>query len=1014
MLLCPKCQQEFDIYRFCPLDGKELIPIPGPDASPRPAEINRRFRLVRELNADGIARTYEAEDNVTHRTVWLKLYSPAFMASLHSVERFRTEAMRARTITHPALAPLHELDRAEDGCYFLVMDPAPGPSLRQWLASGPIPPAHAVAMMREVGGVLMGAHSQGLYHGYLTPNAIFVAAPEARPLNVRLYDAGTARFALAHRLQLVERGEADTVSAADLGYQAPELLGGEQESLLSEQSDIYSFGIILYEAIVGELPFQVEGGPAMIDAHMLLEPVAMSNLKPGPSIPAALDDLVLRCLAKQPKKRFASMAELLAALEPVHQFLETTLTSSPSPWGGLTKGPGTVAGPGSHASGSGLVGDPGSSEPLWVNAGRDAAGDRRSVLSADPTASDLANIYASTDPNVKPIPVGPTMDETQSVVAVSDPPEPQPTVLASAASVPISGPPAEAPPSMPGPGAVKASPPSGKKMKVITAIISLVVIAIVVFCITLAWVLYKPKYGKIEVKTTPGDAVVYLDGQRVGTSPMVNDRFPSGKHTVRLTKEGYQDWVKDFVLKPDSEQLFEPALQPLNSSKLSPDQQRKVQELIRKAELAAKENILIPPPDNYNALYFCDQILALDSTDVFANDMRKTILAKYRAMAAEAFDQGKWFEAERHYQSLATLFPDDASIKERLDEIAKKIEETKRDREKQVAELAGKIKQSLQTGALIPPEPDNALDNITSLQRINPKDAFARQSRAKLLELLRKRAENNIAASNFDGAKLDYIAIQRYFPAEKAAAARLDFINRKIADAGTPPEAKRPAVDPEQLRRSKYRELRQAGGESFKAGDYAATVQALEEARQLDGSDAELFYMLATAYKERRQFDLAISNYQHSLGLNPNQGNAHFNLGRLYESYLHDTSRAKQHYTKALQLGTAEMAADRLRKLIADMDYRERMSVLESAPIAVIHKHLTGSCRGNLYISGSLMRYDPDSGNDRFSEPLSNLVAEVKKDGTLSVQVKKGRRYNFQVVNAQDLGLLRQRLGREP
>lgn len=1026
MLLCPSCQREFEsVYRFCPLDGRELIPQSNLSDPLPPEEIKGRYRLVKKLAADRIEILYEAYDRIEQRPVFLRLFSRDFMAGLRSPERFRTEALLARTITHPSLVQMYDLEIAEDGRYFLVTEPVPGVPLNRWLAAGPLYPAHAVAIMREVGSLLLETHGQGLYHGHLSPAAIFILNPEARPAEIKVVGCGIGRFSLAYWLQLMESGMADSVNPDDVGYVPPELLGGQQESLINEHVDIYSFGVILYEALVGALPFQVDTSQGMLDAHMLLEPIAMSNLVPNLHLPAALDDLVLHCMAKAPNKRFASIEDLLAALEPIHQFLESTMPPRPLHRRGSESSRVRPPAPTSFRS---MISESVSDSETPTPVGKDFGGDPSSAFQPGVAATAVSTNYADAGADKRPAettaPTQTEIDQERQAVPTLTGGSAAETVTPTPAAVlsdKVAPEPSEALTSREvrqvprGPtdetAGLRAFFP-GKNMKFITALISLVVLAVVAFCGTLAWVINKPKHGKVEIKTTPAGATIYVDGQRLGNTPFVDDRFVAGKHSVKLTKEGYQEWVKEFVLKPDSEQVIEPALQPMQSSKLPPEQQRKVAELMRKAEMAMKENILIPPPDNYNALYFCEQILAIDPTDTFARDMRDSIQGKYRAMAAEAYDQSRWFEAERHYQSLAALFPNDEAIKQRLVEVAAKIDETKKDKEKRIAELTVKIKQSLQAGALAPPDPDNAIENVTALLRLNAKDSFGRQSRNKILELLRQRAENKIAASNFDGAKMDYLAIQRYFPSDKTAAGRLDLINRKLIEMSKGAE-KKPVSDPELQRRERLRALRQSGIESSKAGDYAAAIQSFEEAKKLDGSDFETAFMLAGAYKERRQFDQAISNYQHAVSIYPNNGSAHFNLARLYESYLHDTARARQHYGKALQLGATEMPADRLRKLIAALETRERLAALESMPIAVVHRHISGNCRGNLFLSNGQVRYDTPHANDHFAEPFSNVVTDIKKDGTLTVQVKKGRRYNFQVLNDQDLSLLRQRLGKD-
>src|SRR4051794_24477321 len=245
---------------------------------------------------------YRAEDLRLGRKVALKLLASHATDDPRFRSRFLAESRLAASIDHAGIVPIYEAGES-DGQLYIAMRYVEGTDLGSLLRrEGPLDPERAVELVAQLGHALDAAHARGLAHRDVKPSNALVAREGAEE-HVYLADFGlTERVATAGGVTAADR----LVGTVD--YIAPERISGEPAD---GRADLYSLGCVLYEALVGEVPFPRDSEVAVIYAHLEEEPPRVSERRPG--VPAALDAVVARAMAKDPERRWQSGGDLVAA-----------------------------------------------------------------------------------------------------------------------------------------------------------------------------------------------------------------------------------------------------------------------------------------------------------------------------------------------------------------------------------------------------------------------------------------------------------------------------------------------------------------------------------------------------------------------------------------------------------------------------------------------------------------------------------------------------------------------------
>jgi outer membrane protein assembly factor BamB/predicted Ser/Thr protein kinase len=257
-----------------------------------------RYEPIAEIGRGGMGVVYRAYEAALDRTVALKVLAPDLANQPGFVAQLRREAISAARLRHPNIALLYEFGQADDTA-FLAMEYVPGHSLRQILEAGPLPPERALAILDQIAQALDYAHRMGIVHRDVKPSNILVG-PDQQAM---LIDFGLAEM-VEHTLLT-----SDSAALGTPHYMAPEQAAGHGADARADQ---YALAAVAYEMLTGVPPFHGRSATAVVHAHIYDLPPPPTERRP--TLPGAVDAVLLRALAKPPRERYDSLAEFVTAL----------------------------------------------------------------------------------------------------------------------------------------------------------------------------------------------------------------------------------------------------------------------------------------------------------------------------------------------------------------------------------------------------------------------------------------------------------------------------------------------------------------------------------------------------------------------------------------------------------------------------------------------------------------------------------------------------------------------------
>jgi WD40 repeat protein/serine/threonine protein kinase len=306
--LCPRCAISFALF-------EDALPVATPDdPSPPGAKgaIFGDYELIEEIARGGMGVVYRARQRSLDRIVALKMILAGQFATKEFIRRFRVEAGSAAALQHPNIVAIHEVG-VHGGHHFFSMDCVQGQNLAELVGNRPLPLKQAARYLKQIAEAVHYAHQQGVLHRDLKPQNILIDSATDQP---RITDFGLARK--------LEGDSSVTITGQVLGsphFMPPEQAGGRRGTV-GRHSDVYSLGGILFFLLTARPPFQ--GDSIEETLHNVLNTEAISPRLLNPSAPRDLETICLKCLEREPSRRYQTADELAQELdrflkhEPIH------------------------------------------------------------------------------------------------------------------------------------------------------------------------------------------------------------------------------------------------------------------------------------------------------------------------------------------------------------------------------------------------------------------------------------------------------------------------------------------------------------------------------------------------------------------------------------------------------------------------------------------------------------------------------------------------------------------------
>lgn len=270
-----------------------------------PSGLSGRYQMVRRLGAGGMGAVFLAQQvNLGHRPVAIKVLHHRLLEDPEFLQRFQDEAASTARICHQNVVTVYESGQADDGSPYIAMEFLEGETLRQTLQRrGALPLSACAEILQQVARGLNAAHKIGIIHRDLKPDNVFLTHDgEGKPL-AKIVDFGIAKM---------RESSTHTMTGLTVGtpaYMSVEQASGMRSGDLDGRSDIYSLGIVAYEMVTGRVPFQADTPLACIRKHLSEAPPPPRSIRPDLAIPATVEAVIMKALAKHREERYGSATE---------------------------------------------------------------------------------------------------------------------------------------------------------------------------------------------------------------------------------------------------------------------------------------------------------------------------------------------------------------------------------------------------------------------------------------------------------------------------------------------------------------------------------------------------------------------------------------------------------------------------------------------------------------------------------------------------------------------------------
>ncbi len=290
-------------------DHLKLVPDP-PEPAPDPLigqTVDGRYVMEGVLGQGGMGVVYRSKHVVLGKPLAIKVLKADVSKDQEIMQRFRQEAQSASAIGSQHIIDISDFGQLPDGSTYFVMELLDGQELTKAIEKGPIPAERVVHIAKQLCDALGAAHERGIVHRDMKPDNVFLVKRGKNPDFVKVLDFGIAKVGGANS-KLTRAGQVFGTPH----YMSPEQCSGQQ---VDHRTDIYAMGVILYEMACGRVPFDADNLMGILTKHIYEQPIPPHTLPPPINVPAGLEAVILKCLAKQADARYQSMAEVRADLE---------------------------------------------------------------------------------------------------------------------------------------------------------------------------------------------------------------------------------------------------------------------------------------------------------------------------------------------------------------------------------------------------------------------------------------------------------------------------------------------------------------------------------------------------------------------------------------------------------------------------------------------------------------------------------------------------------------------------
>jgi serine/threonine protein kinase len=316
MKYCTSCQKTYSTeHDVCPTDQTRLLVAhelqPG-------MIIRNKYQIIERIGIGGMGLVYRGRHLTFNEICAIKIVNDDIAGNASFLQRFQTEAIVARKLRHPNAVRVEDFDYTEDGRPFIVMELVEGKNVSEILQKeGALSVARAIRIARQVGLAIGVAHKLGIVHRDLKPGNIILTTDEQGQETAKVLDFGIAKLREIAGEDRPEMTMTGMVVGTPL-YMSPEqFLGKKAGGEVDGRTDIYSLGVVLYQMITAQLPFEAETPYALMLQHLQTSARPPHEVKPELHIPSALSQVILKAMEKSRENRFQTAEEFVAALDQV-------------------------------------------------------------------------------------------------------------------------------------------------------------------------------------------------------------------------------------------------------------------------------------------------------------------------------------------------------------------------------------------------------------------------------------------------------------------------------------------------------------------------------------------------------------------------------------------------------------------------------------------------------------------------------------------------------------------------